>query len=264
LGSGPDRRRLDYTWDLGGPGAPIRIRLFQSQPAQSQFKYLIGFNTQTANIGLGVDYKEEEMHLFDQRILGIGILLLLSLLVIIKQKATGSVLDRPKGNFLIQLVNGFNLFFLLIVNPLTAIFLLTRRIEIIVPFRLIIDNSGIILVLEIIGLVMYVMGYLLMAQALITLGDNYQLGGSAPRSENKMVIEGLYKLVRHPMYTAALTISLGLTCLIQSWAFLGVFGIYLVLIILLIPVEEDGLKKAYGEQYILYRQKAKKLIPFVY
>ncbi len=71
------------------------------------------------------------MHLFDQKILGIMILFLLGVLVVVKRMATGSILDKPKGSFLIQLVNGFNLFFLLMVNPLAAILLITRRIEII-------------------------------------------------------------------------------------------------------------------------------------
>ena len=66
------------------------------------------------------------------------------------------------------------------------------------------------------------------------------------------------------MYTSALSISLGLACLIQSWAFFGVFCIYLLLILVLIPVEEDGLQKAYGEQYVAHRKKTSKLIPFVY
>ena len=63
------------------------------------------------------------------------------------------------------------------------------------------------------------------------------------------------------MYTAALSISLGLACLTQSWIFLFVFCLYLVLIIPLIPVEEDGLQQAYGEQYIAFRQKVKNLFP---
>jgi protein-S-isoprenylcysteine O-methyltransferase Ste14 len=74
-----------------------------------------------------------------------------------------------------------------------------------------------------------------MAWALITLGRNYQPGGSAPRSEDKLIIQGPYRLVRHPMNTAALSISLGLACLVPSFAFICVFCIYLVLIILLIP-----------------------------
>ena len=204
------------------------------------------------------------MYLLDQRILGIAILFLLGMLVTVKRVATGSILDRPKGILRVQLINIFNLFFLLVVNPLAAILLITHRLAMIDPTHMIIDEPWILMVLEIIGLLMYVIGYLLMAGALITLGRNHQLGGSTPRSEDKMVMGGPYRLVRHPMYTAALSISLGLTCLIQSWASFCVFCIYIVLIFLLIPVEENGLWKAFGEQYVAYQQKAKKLIPFVY
>jgi protein-S-isoprenylcysteine O-methyltransferase Ste14 len=207
---------------------------------------------------------EEEMHLLDQRILGIAILFLLGMLVTVKRVATGSILDKPKGNLMVQSVSIFNLFFLLVVNPLAAILLIVLRLPTVDPTYMTIHEPWTLMVLEIVGLVMYVTGFILMAGALSTLRRNYQLGGSAPRSEDEMVMEGPYRLVRHPMYTAALSISLGLACLIQSWAFFGVFCIYLVLILLLIPVEEDGLRKAYGEQYCAYQQKTRKLIPFVY
>ena len=204
------------------------------------------------------------MHLLDQRILGIAILFLLGMLVMVKHVATGSILDKPKGNLMMQLVNVFNLFFLLVVNPLAAILLILRRLPTIDPTHMTINETWILMVLEIAGFMLYVIGYLTMAWALIILGHNYQLGGSTPRSEDQLVAGGPYNLVRHPMYTAALSISLGLACLIQSWAFFGVFAIYLVLILLLIPIEEDGLRNAYGEQYVVYQQKARKLIPFFY
>jgi protein-S-isoprenylcysteine O-methyltransferase Ste14 len=204
------------------------------------------------------------MHLFDQRILGIGILFLLGMLVTAKLVATGSILDKPKGNLIVQLVNIFNLFFLLIVDPLAAILLIARRLGPIDPTHLTIDNPPVLVVLEIAGLMLYATGFLLMAWALIALGGNYQLGGSAPRSGDKMIVGGPYRLVRHPMYAAALIITLGLTCLVQSWAFFCVFCLYLVLILLLIPMEEEGLRKSYGDQYLVYRQKTKKLIPLVY
>jgi protein-S-isoprenylcysteine O-methyltransferase Ste14 len=130
--------------------------------------------------------------------------------------------------------------------------------------RLTVTEPWILMVVEIVGLLLYVTGYLLMAGALITLGRSYQLGGSTPRSEDQMVVRGPYRLIRHPMYTAALSIALGLACLIQSGAFFGVFGIYLALIIPLISMEEEGLRKAYGAQYGVYQQKTRKLIPFTY
>jgi len=207
---------------------------------------------------------EEKMYLLDQRTLGIIILLLLDVLVIIKQMTTGSILDKPKGKFLVQLVNIFNLFFLLVVNPLVAILLITRRLETVDPLRLDIANPWLLITLEVIGIVLYVMGFLLMAWALIRLRSNYQLGGSTPRATDKLVAVGPYRFVRHPMYAAALYISLGLACLTQSLACFSVFCVYFVLISLLIPVEEKGLWQVYGEGYGSYQHKIRKLIPFLY
>jgi protein-S-isoprenylcysteine O-methyltransferase len=118
--------------------------------------------------------------------------------------------------------------------------------------------------LEIGGMVSYLVGYLLMAWALLNLGGNYQVGGNPPRLSDEMVIVGPYRIVRHPMYTAALCISLGLACLIQSLAFLSVFCTYVTLIILLVPGEEDGLRRAYGKQYIAYQQRVKRIVPLFY
>ncbi len=204
------------------------------------------------------------MHLLDQTITGISLLILLGMLVITKQMATGSILERPTGSLLLRLTNTFNLFFLLVVNPLAAILLITQNVEAIDPTHLTVAAPWPLLGLEAAGLVLTVLGYLLMAWALISLGRTYQLGGSAPRAADQLTVVGPYRFVRHPMYTGVLCISLGLACLIQSLAFYAVFGIYLVLIYLLIPVEEEGLQQAYGESYLAYRQRVRKLIPLVY
>jgi hypothetical protein len=118
------------------------------------------------------------MHLLHQWILGIIILALLGTLVTVKKVTTGNVLDKPTGNLMVQLVNIYNLFFLLIVNPLAAIALIAQRLDVIDPGHSTIEEPLIVLAAELLGLVMYVSGYLLMAWALITLGRNYQLGGS--------------------------------------------------------------------------------------
>ncbi len=71
------------------------------------------------------------MHLLDQRALGFVMLLLLSTLVITKHLATGSILrDKPSGGSLRLLVtHTFNLFFLLIVNPIAAMLLITQHVD---------------------------------------------------------------------------------------------------------------------------------------
>lgn len=204
------------------------------------------------------------MYLLDQRILGITILILLGMLVMVKRVATGSVLDKPEGSFLVQLVNIYNLFFLLVVNPLAAILLIAHRLVAIDPTRINVPGVWLLVVLEIIGLGAYITGYLIMAWALITLGHYYQIGGSTPRDTDEIVMAGPYRFIRHPMYLAALCISLGLALLTQSLGFFVVFCAYFVLILFLIPVEEEGMLHTYSDRFVAYRLKVKKLIPFIY
>jgi protein-S-isoprenylcysteine O-methyltransferase Ste14 len=106
------------------------------------------------------------------------------------------------------------------------------------------------------------MGYLLMAWALLTRG--IISGGSTPRALDELVVVGLYRFVRHPMYTAVLSIALGLACLVQSLALFSVFCLYLLLILFLIPIEEEGLTKAYQDRYRDYQRQVKKLLPYLY
>jgi protein-S-isoprenylcysteine O-methyltransferase Ste14 len=204
------------------------------------------------------------MHLLGQRLLGVMILLLLAALVTVKRRATGSVIDKPGGGFVVQLVNVFNLFFLLVVNPVAAVSLIAGRLDAIDPTHVTVVTPWLLLVLEVVGCLKYAAGFVVMAWALVRLGEHYQLGGSAPRAGDKLVTGGPYRFVRHPMYTAALGISFGLACLTQSLAFFLVFCAYVVLILLLIPLEEEGLRRAYGEEYAAYRRRTKRIIPFVY
>ena len=99
-----------------------------------------------------------------------------------------------------------------------------------------------------------------MAWALVRLGKNYQLGGSAPRSEDKMIVDGPYRLIRHPMYASALSISLGLSLLIQSWAFLARFRRLSAPDRLADALEEERLLNAYGDEYLAYQRKTHKLL----
>ena len=206
------------------------------------------------------------MHLLDQRALGFVMVLLLSTLVIAKHLATGSILrDKPSGGSLRMWVTYiFNLFFLLIVNPIAAMLLIARHVDAVDPTHIIVNVPWLLMGLEIAGMVLYGGGHLLMGWALVRLGRNYQAGGNFPRDVDEMVVVGPYRVVRHPMYTAALCISLGLACLIQSLAALSIFCIYIILIMLLVPAEEEGLRRAYGEQYTAYQQKVKRIAPLLY
>ena len=198
------------------------------------------------------------MHFLGRTALGITILALMGLLVLVKRLTTGSFVEYPStGNFWVRLTNHFNLFFLLILIPGVAVWLIAG-------FPQTTDGSQIVSVLEIAGLALYVAGCVLMGWALLILGGKYQLGGSAPRDVDEMVMVGPYRFVRHPMYTAVLCLSLGLACLIQSLTCFAVFCLYLALILVLIPIEEEGLQRAYHDRYLIYQKRVKKLVPYLY
>jgi protein-S-isoprenylcysteine O-methyltransferase Ste14 len=202
--------------------------------------------------------------MIDDRVLAILIFAMLAMLVAVKQVATGRILDRPEGSPLVQLVNVFNLLFLLVVNPVAGVLLLTGRLEAIDPSHVVVHEPWLRTTLQIIGLAAYVLGFAVMAWALVRLRRSYQLGGLGPRPEDRMVTSGPYRVIRHPMYAAVLMISLGLACLTQSLIGLAVLGVYFVLLSRLIPIEESRLLSAYGESYAAYQRTTRSLVPFVY
>ena len=204
------------------------------------------------------------MYLFDQRIMGIIMLLLLGVMGVVNHLATGSPPSKPKGSLLAIIGNTYNYFFLFIAIPAAAILLITGQQKIIDPIQLASDMSGLRIGLEIAGLIIFVLGNLLINWAIIKLGHNFQAASPLPRMGGWLVTDGPYRLVRHPIGLAALCISLGISCLLQSLVYFVIFIIYLVFIILGIPGEEKGLRQVYGEQYVAYIQHTKKLIPFVY
>lgn len=198
------------------------------------------------------------MEILDRRIFGILILLLWAMLVFVKRLATGSLLgDRPRDAVWIWFVHIFNFSFLLVANPLAAMLLIFSRTRA--------NNSpGLSTAVGAAGMLVSAAGYILLVWALVALRRNYQVGGNPPRTSDELVTRGPYRLVRHPMYTAAVCISLGLACLTQSLAYFCVFCIYVVLVLLLIRVEERGLQKAYGGRYAAYQKTVKRLVPLVY
>jgi protein-S-isoprenylcysteine O-methyltransferase Ste14 len=78
----------------------------------------------------------------------------------------------------------------------------------------------------------------------------------------KLVVVGIYLHVRNPMITGVLFIALGEGLFFGSWSILILFGIFLVLNMIYIPLsEEKGLLKRFGEDYLLYARNVPRWIP---
>lgn len=85
------------------------------------------------------------------------------------------------------------------------------------------------------------------------------------REDHQIKKEGFYKYLRHPSYTCSLLTSLGLGLYLNNW--LSLFLAFIppfVAFSYRITIEERALIKQFGEEYLEYRRKTKKLIPFIY
>ncbi len=205
------------------------------------------------------------MHLIGSHLLGIIIIVLFSLQGIVMLFSPGSIrFQKPEGGVISWLYNTLNLFIILVVTPLVAILLMKKVSGLIEPTWIKVTEGWVLIILETAGILFFFFGNMLQYWSRVFLGCSFRLGGVAPRPEDKFVTAGPYRLVRHPMYTAVLLMSLGLALLIQSLLILSLFVVLAIFIMLLIPAEEAQLQEAYGAKFSEYRQKVKALIPFIY
>ena len=112
------------------------------------------------------------------------------------------------------------------------------------------------------GVVMFLISYILYAEV---LRENTYLSRTIKVQENQKVIDtGLYKIVRHPMYTATIILFLSMPLILGSiYAFI-IFLAYPFIIATRIKSEEEFLEKELAG-YKEYKQKVKyKLIPFIW
>ena len=83
-------------------------------------------------------------------------------------------------------------------------------------------------------------------------------------SDHRMVTNGPYHFIRHPSYTGALLTFVGLGLASRTWE--GTFLIVALFGLVYgyrIDVEEKALKTEFGQAYIDYVEKTKRLIPFL-
>lgn len=85
------------------------------------------------------------------------------------------------------------------------------------------------------------------------------------KEDHRLVTTGVYRHLRHPMYTAFWLMAAAQALLLPNWvagpAGLVGFG---VLFFSRIAPEERMMEEAFGEEYRAYRLRTKRIIPFLY
>lgn len=85
------------------------------------------------------------------------------------------------------------------------------------------------------------------------------------REGHTLITNGIYQSIRHPMYTSIWLWCIAQALLLSNWiaGFAGIitFGI---MYIIRIGNEEQMMLDQFGEEYRLYQQRTKRLIPYLY
>ena len=83
-------------------------------------------------------------------------------------------------------------------------------------------------------------------------------------TNHKLITDGLFQYIRHPLYTGVILMGAGLALISESLIGSILISIGLALLIPRMKIEEDMLINNFGEEYEGYQKATKKLIPFIY
>jgi protein-S-isoprenylcysteine O-methyltransferase Ste14 len=109
-------------------------------------------------------------------------------------------------------------------------------------------------------------GLLFAANIVVKIVSQRRIGAvPALKVKGRLVTDGIYGSVRHPLYMSNILMALGMALLMNSLVALGFSIFYFIGFGALIHFEEIGLVEQYGDRYISYRQQVPwKMIPMVF
>jgi len=79
--------------------------------------------------------------------------------------------------------------------------------------------------------------------------------------DHQLIESGPYSRIRHPMYTALMTVYLALGIVSSNYIILAVFIMIIISVVIRIPDEEKMMMGKFGERYKIYMQKTGRLLP---
>lgn len=120
--------------------------------------------------------------------------------------------------------------------------------------------------LDILGLIIYVIGFSITLWARASLGKNWGISTSYSvklRSDHELIEAGPYAFIRHPMYFGVLAFGSGVILLYPTWVIL----IFFISVLAALPMrairEETALSERFGAKWSEYKKRTKFIIPFL-
>jgi protein-S-isoprenylcysteine O-methyltransferase Ste14 len=149
---------------------------------------------------------------------------------------------------------------MLLLSPfflIGAFFENTLFVSQIIPFW---DNNFI----SYLGFILYLTGAFVVLIARVQLG-RFGTAELSTEEDHQLFTQGVYKYIRNPMYSGGLIATIGFCLVFRCIITLIIMFTYTFLVYKMrINEEEKILQNKFGKEYEDYKQKTKKLIPFLY
>ncbi len=104
-----------------------------------------------------------------------------------------------------------------------------------------------------------------MASTVAVCGSLCRRAGAFPRpstTPKELIVTGLYRYVRNPMYLGGLAILIGEVGILGSRALLGYTAVWLLVVhIIILVYEELNLRARFGESYEQYCAHVRRWVP---
>ena len=114
------------------------------------------------------------------------------------------------------------------------------------------------------GVMCFVIGLWLFYRSHADLGTNWSITLEV-REEHRLITQGVYRWIRHPMYSALLLYSVGQALVIPNWvAGLSNLIAFTVLFALRVGAEERMMADQFGDEYTAYSARTKRLVPGIW
>ena len=114
------------------------------------------------------------------------------------------------------------------------------------------------------GLIIFVIGLVVRWVSIFHLGRFFTVN-VAIAQDHQLITTGPYRYVRHPSYTGTLLLFLGFgLCTLNYLSLAAIFLPIAAAFLWRMHVEEAALQEAFGERYLEYSSRTRRLIPFIY
>jgi protein-S-isoprenylcysteine O-methyltransferase Ste14 len=114
------------------------------------------------------------------------------------------------------------------------------------------------------GIACFVAGLWLFYLSHADLGTNWSVTLQV-REQHRLITQGVYRRIRHPMYSALLLYGLGQALVVPNWVAGPSYLVsFVILFAFRVRAEEQMMLEEFGDEYGAYMAKTKRLVPGVW